>query len=58
MTLLALSEHVEHCLAERADEVRKETSNTRVTYTATVGKQSFAVTVEELAKDSDEPAIT
>ena len=58
MTLLAFSEHLEHCLTERADEIRKDTSNARVTYTATVGKQSFVVTVEELAKDSDEPAIT
>ena len=58
MTVLALSEHIEHCLAERVHEVRKEASNTRVTYTAIVGKQSFVVTVEELAKDSDEPAIT
>ena len=58
MTVLALAEHLEHCLAERADHVRKETSNARVIFTATVGKQSFVVTVEELAKDSDEPAIT
>ena len=58
MTVLALSEHIEHCLAERVDEVRKDTSNTRVTYTAVVGKQSFVVTVEELAKDSDEPSVT
>ena len=58
MTLLSLSEHIERCLAERADEVRKQTSNTQVTYSAIVGKQSFVVTVEELAKDSDEPAIT
>ena len=58
MTVLALSEHIEQCLAERADEVRKETSNTRVTYTAIVGKQSFVVNVEELAKDSDVQAIT
>ena len=58
MTVLALSEHIQQCLGERVDEVRKDTSNTRVTYTAMVGKQSFVVTVEEVAKDSDEPAIT
>lgn len=58
MTLLAVAGYIEHCLAERVDEVRKDTSSTRVTCTVTVGKQSFVVTIEELAKDSDEPAIT
>ena len=58
MTLLAVAGYIEHCLAERVDEVRKDTSSTRVTCTVTVGKQSFVVTIEELAKDSGEPAIT
>jgi hypothetical protein len=58
MTVLALAEHIGHCLEQRADNVKKDVSNTRVAYTVTIGKQSFAVTVEELAKDSDQPAIT
>jgi hypothetical protein len=58
MTVLALAEHVERCLSERADEVRAEKSTTKVTYTATVGKQAFVVTVEELAKDAQQPANT
>jgi hypothetical protein len=58
VTVLALAEHVKHCLAERADEIRKDANNRRVTYTAIIGKQCFRVTVEELAKDAVEPAIT
>lgn len=58
MTLLAVAGYIEHCQVERVDEIRTDTSITRVTCTFTVGKQSFVVTIEELAKDSDEPAIT
>jgi hypothetical protein len=58
MTVLALAGHIEHCLSEYADEVQSETSNFRVMYTATVGKQAFVVTIEELAKDAPEPALT
>lgn len=58
MTVLAMAEHMERCLSERADDVQVDKSNTKVRYTATVGKQSFIITVEELAKDAEEPAIT
>jgi hypothetical protein len=58
VTVLSLAEHIEQCLLERADELSRDTSNRRVTYTATIGKQSFVVTVEEHAKDWVEPAIT
>ena len=58
MTVLALAEHIERCLLERANDVLVEKSHTRVTYTATVGNQQFVVTLEEGAKDTQEPAIT
>ncbi len=58
MTVLAFAEHLERCISERADDLRAEKSNAKVTYTAIVGKQAFLVTVEELAKEVQEPAIT
>lgn len=58
MTLLAFAEHLERSLSEFAEDVQSDKSNSRVTYTATVGKQAFLITVEEQAKDDQEPAIT
>jgi hypothetical protein len=58
MTILALAEHIERCLIERTDTVLVEKGHTRVTCTATVGRQEFVVTIEEQAKDTQEPALT
>ena len=58
MTVMALAEHIEKCLQDRAEDLQVDKSNSRVTYTVTVSKQAFIVTVQELAKDAQEPALT
>lgn len=58
MTILTLAEYIERCLVERADNVLADKSHARVTCTVSVGKQEFVVTIEERAKDTQEPAIT
>jgi hypothetical protein len=56
MTVMAFAEQLASCIAEHADDLRIEETNTKVTWTAAVGKQTFIVIVEELAKDDQEPA--
>lgn len=58
MTVLAISEQIEKCVSAGADRMETQKSNQKVTLTAVVGKQTFVITVEELAKDDDEPAIS
>lgn len=52
MTVLGFAEHLEKCISDRADEMRADKSNAKVTYTAIVGRQAFSVTIEELAKET------
>lgn len=56
--MLALSEEIEKCVSAGADKVEAQKSNQKVTLTAVVGKQTFVITVQETAKDDDEPAIS
>lgn len=58
MTVLALGEHIARCLSERCDQVKAQKSNMRVVLVGRVGAQTFVVTVEEQAKDAQQPAVT
>jgi hypothetical protein len=58
VTVLAFSEQIEKCVSASADELQSEKSHQKVTLTAVVGKQTFVITVQEMAKDHDEPAIS
>jgi hypothetical protein len=58
MTVLAIAEQIRQCLGERARSIKSEKTNGGVTLTVEVGEQAFVVTVAELAKDHDSPAIS
>lgn len=58
MTLLAIAEQIETALSHQADEVSSNKNNSKVTLHAKVGKQTFVVTIAEMAKDHDEPSIS
>jgi hypothetical protein len=58
VTVLALSEQIEKCVSAGVDKLEAQKSNQKVTLTAVVGEQTFVITVQETAKDDDEPAIS
>ncbi len=58
MTLAALAETVGGALASDADSVEKQKDGHKIVYKATVGKQAFLVTCEELAPDRQDPPST
>lgn len=57
MTLLSIAERVSHLLNEVSGDIETARDASRITISFTVGRQMFRVTVEELAKDDEEPAV-
>jgi hypothetical protein len=58
MTVLALAEMVQQSLSRVASNLDVERHGGSTIVTAVIGDQSFTITVQELPKDRDEPAIT
>lgn len=57
MTLVSIAERVSDSLSEVSGDLQTARDASRITMSFTVGRQMFLVTVEELPKDDDEPAV-
>lgn len=57
MTLLSIAERVSDSINEVSGDLQTAREASRITMSFTVGRQMFRVTVEELPKDDEEPAV-